>query len=294
MNFSWDLIHTFDKVAQTGSLLAASRALGVSQPTVGRHIDMLEQSLNAALFLRGRDGMKLTEAGANLVASAREMVRSAEDFKRQSSGLDTNVTGVVRISANEIFGVRVLPHMLKDFMRANPEIEIELDITNSAANLTRRDADIAIRMFRPLQNDLIARKVTELPLGFYAHRDYLNEFGRPQKLGDLREHRIIGFDRDLTLINGAKQMGETLSASDFAFRCDNILAHIEAVSAGLGIGGLQQGLAREIDKVEQVLKDVWMPPLELWIVCHSEVRYNKRIRLLMDFLAERLKSLYDA
>jgi DNA-binding transcriptional LysR family regulator len=294
MNFSWDLIHTFEKVADTGSLLAASRALGLSQPTVGRHIDLLEQSLNVSLFIRSRSGMKLTDAGSNLVATSRDMVRSAEEFKRQSLGLDDKVSGVVRISANEILGVRILPRLIAEFLDANPGVEIELDINNSAANLLRRDADIALRMFQPVQNDLIARKIMDIPVGFYAHRDYLAKNGTPLNFADLREHRLVGFDREMTIIHGAKQLGEALSASDFVFRCDNILAHIEAVRAGVGIGIIQQGMARTLDNVVHVLEELDPPPLGLWIVCHSEVQYNKRVRLLMDFLAVRLKPLYGA
>jgi DNA-binding transcriptional LysR family regulator len=186
------------------------------------------------------------------------MVTSADGFERRAAGLDENVGGVVRISANEIFGVLILPRILPALMDANPGIEIEVIVSNTAANLLQRDADVAIRMFRPTQNDLIARKITELPLGLFAHRDYLATHEVPKQIVDLKDHRFIGFDRETSLIEVAQKLGDEFTASDFAFRCDNILSHIEAIRSGLGIGVTHQGLAKGWNAVERVLEDV--PP----------------------------------
>eukprot|EP00752_Nemacystus_decipiens_P019246 g17302.t1 len=156
-----------------GSLLAASRHLGLTQPTVGRHIDLLEEQLGFALFTRGREGVRLTEKGADLVGSAQEMLGSSVDFARVASGFEETAEGTVRVSANEIIGALLLPHLLADFMVEHPMIEVEIEVSNSATNLLQRDADIAIRMFRPTQNDLVARKIIDLPLGLYAAHSYL-------------------------------------------------------------------------------------------------------------------------
>lgn len=293
MPISWDLIRTFQSVAKSGSLSAAARALQLTQPTVGRHIDLLEEALNLSLFVRSREGMRLTPRGADLVAEAAQMEAAAAGFERHAAGLDEDLVGVVRISANEIFGVMVLPRLLPGFMQANPGIEVELIVSNSAANLLRRDADVAIRMFRPTQNDLVARKVSDLPLGLFGHRDYLSTYGVPKRLGDLRSHRVIGFDRETSLIDVGRTLGETFARSDFAFRCDNILTHIEAIKAGVGIGVTHRGLAAHWGDVDQVLPSIQLPDLDLWIACHSEVRHNKRIRIVMDFLSEALKEPYD-
>ena len=232
MYYSWDLIRTFQAVARTGSLSAAARALQLTQPTVGRHIDLLEDALKLPLFVRSRDGMALTAKGADLVAEASEMEIAATGFERHAAGLDKKMDGVVRISANEIIGVMILPRILPEFMQANPGIEVELIISNSAANLLQRDADVAIRMFRPTQNDLLARKVAELPLGFFGLRDYLSANGVPQTLGDLRSHRFIGLDRETSMIDAGRMLGESFIPKDFAFRCDNILTHIESHQSG--------------------------------------------------------------
>ncbi len=292
MRISWDLIRTFQSVAQTGSLSAAARALQLTQPTVGRHIDLLEQALNMSLFIRSREGMQLTSKGADLMETALEMDRAATGFERQATGLDDDISGVVRVSANDIFGVLILPYVLPQFMDQNPGIEIELIVSNSAANLLQRDADVAIRMFRPTQNDLVARKIAELPLGLYAHRDYLAQHGTPQTIGDLHAHRFIGFDRDTSLIDAARMLGETFTPKDFVFRCDNILSHVAAIRSGIGIGVTHQGLAAAWDGVEPVLTDLPLPGLDLWLACHSEVRHNQRIRAVMDFLGDTLREPY--
>lgn len=294
MRYSWDFIRSFRAVAETGSLSAAARALQLTQPTVGRHIDLLEEALNLPLFVRSREGMKLTQGGADLVAEAAKMETAATGFERRVAGLEEDVKGIVRISANEIFGVMILPGILPEFMQAHPEIEVELAVSNSSANLLKRDADVAIRMFRPTQNDLVARKIAELPLGFYAHRDYLSLKGVPETLDDLNTHRFIGLDRETSIIDAARSPGMTFTVGDFAFRCDNILSHIEAIKSGVGIGITHQGLAANLPDVDQVLKHVALPPLELWIACHSDVRFNKRIRATMDFLGRALKAPYSS
>jgi DNA-binding transcriptional LysR family regulator len=177
-------------------------------------------------------------------------------------------------------------------MAAWPGIQVELEVSNTVSNLLQRDADVAVRLFRPAQNDLVARKITDLPLGLYAHRDYLARNPPPDGLQDLAAHRIVGFDREGSRLDAGRMLGVAFTKTDFDFRCDNILTHIAAIRAGLGIGVTHQGLARAWAGVERVLPDVALPGLELWIACHSDVRYNKRVRLMMDFLAEKLQNPY--
>lgn len=292
MTPSWDLIRSFQVVATTGSLSAASRALGLTQPTVGRHIDLLEAQLHVPLFLRSRDGMQLTDKGIELVEAAQDMRACADGFVRKATGLEQELTGTVRISANEVFGVLILPRLLPGILEANPNIQIELVVSNSATNLLRRDADIAIRMFRPTQNDLIARKLADLPLGLYAHDDYLAQHSAPRQIADLKSHRMIGFDRETSLIEVARAAGLPMTPADFAFRCDNILTHVQAIRAGLGIGVTHHGLARHWPGVVRIMPDLCLPDLELWIACHSDVHLNARIRRVMDLLSKQLKTPY--
>ena len=294
MHYSLDHIRTFHAVAQHGSLLAASRHLGLTQPTVGRHIDLLEETLGLSLFVRGREGMRLTEKGTDLVTTAGELMGNASEFERVATGLEEKIEGVVRLSANQIFGTLLLPGIIAGFMEEHPEIEIEIDVSNDVSNLLQRDADIAIRLFRPTQNDLVARKVTELPMGLFAHEDYLARHPAPQSIDDLRHHVLLGQDRNPSLIGAYRTAGLELAPTDFAFRCDNDVAEINAVRAGIGIGPLHIGMAKNWPSVVQVLPEPPIYTFELWLACHADVRHNRRIRLVMDYLAQHLKDPYTA
>ncbi|MCI2398975.1 LysR family transcriptional regulator [Aliiroseovarius subalbicans] len=294
MQLSWDHIRTFQAVAQHGSLLAASRHLGLTQPTVGRHIDLMEERLGFTLFTRGREGMRLTDKGADLVATAGEMLGIATDFERAASGLEERIEGTIRISANEILGALLLPGLIAAFMAEHPMIEIEIEVSNEATNLLKRDADIAVRMFRPTQNDLVARKIRDLPLGLFAHARYLERHGNPRSIDDLKSHVLIGLDRNPSLIAAYGAVGLPLTPNSFQFRCDNNIAGINAVRTGIGIGPLHIGMASRWPEVVQVLPDLPVPPLNLWLACHADVQHNKRIRLVMDYFAERMKAPYEA
>lgn len=294
MRLSWDHIRTFHAVADHGSLLAASRHLGLTQPTVGRHIDLLEERLGFTLFTRGREGMQLTEKGADLVALAGEMLGNAAEFERVASGLDERIEGTIRISANEIVGGLLLPGLIAKFMTDHPMIEIEIEVSNEASNLLRRDADIAVRMFRPTQNDLVARKVRDLPMGLFAHTSYLERHTAPKTIDDLTAHVLLGQDRNPSLIAAYSAVGLNFERGGFQFRCDNNITTIGAIRAGIGIGPLHVGMAALWPDMVQVMPQIAVPSLELWLACHADVRHNKRIRLVMDFLAERLKEPYSS
>ncbi len=294
MHQSWDHIRTFHAVAQHGSLLAAARHLGLTQPTAGRHIDLLEDRLGFPLFTRGREGMRLTAKGADLVATAAEMLGSATQFDRVATGLEDRIAGPVRLTANEVFGALLLPGLLAGFMAEHPDIEIEVEVSNSASNLLARDADIAIRMFRPTQNDLIARKLQDLPMGLYAHEAYVARHGTPETLQDLRQHVLVGQDRNPSLIEALDAAGLPLSPADFAFRSDSIIASISAIRAGVGIGPLHDGMAAHWSGLVRVLPDLPIPPLEVWLACHADVRHSRRIRMVMDALADAMRAPYGA
>lgn len=294
MHLSWDHIRTFHAVARHGSLLAASRHLGLTQPTVGRHIDLLESQLGFALFTRGREGMRLTDKGTDLVATASEMLGTATAFERVASGLEERIEGTIRISANEILGALILPGVVARFMADHPMIEIEIDVSNDVTNLLQRDVDIAVRMFRPTQNDLVARRIRGVPLGLFAHESYLLRHPAPANAADLKDHVLLGQDRNPSLVQAYRAIGLDLAPGDFQFRSDNNISTINAIRAGIGIGPLHLGMAELWPDILQVLPDLPVPSLELWLACHADVRHNKRIRLVMDFLAERLKAPYEA
>lgn len=276
-------------MARTGSLSAAARELGVSQPTLSRSIQAIEMQTKLNLFQRTPQGLKLTEAGRSLVEAAGKMDEAADLFSRQISGLSDVLEGDVRISANEIVGYYLLPPAIAAFRELHPGVQIEVVITNRASSLNKREADIALRMFRPQQPDLVARRLPDMALGFFAHRDYIRKRGVPGNLEEFKQHTVIGYDKDMEFIEGAGRMGHTFTAHDFPVRTDAMPVQINLARAGAGIIGTHVGLARHWPELQQILEWVPLPALEFWVVCHSDTQYNSRIRAVMNFLIKRFE-----
>lgn len=287
----WNLIKTFLAVAETGTLLAAAEALRLSQPTVGRHIDELEAATGLTLFIRGRRGMALTEAGLSLLDDARGMAKEADHFLLRASGRTSEATGPVRITASDIVATYLLPPIIVALKDAEPGIDIELVPSNTVANLLARDADIAIRMTRPIQNDLIAVKVNDLAMGTYAHERYLAKMGVPETVQDLAGHRLVGYDRDMLILNGMKALGIEGDRSLFTFRTDDQVAYWELVKAGAGVGFGARWLARQTPELRRILPDLNIPPLPMWLASHQELRTSLKIRRVMDFLREAISAM---
>jgi DNA-binding transcriptional LysR family regulator len=297
MNISevdWNLIRSFVAVAQTGSLSAAARELGGSQPTLGRHVAGLERALGLKLFRRGRAGYDLTDDGLALLARAEEMSDRANAFMRAALGASTEqVSGTVRIAASEVVAAYVLPPIMARLGEIEPAIEVEIVASNRVENLLRRDADVAIRMVEPAQQDLIARKVTDIPLCACAAASYLDRRGRPSSFRELPQYDMIGFDRDGSMIDAFGAFGLKIDRHAFRFRTDNQIVGWEAVRAGNGIGFGQRPLALADPLVEMILPDLTLPELPVWLAMHRDVRTSARIRLVVDFLHAELKRYAD-
>jgi len=283
-SMDWGLIRSFLAVARLGSLSAAARELGVSQPTLSREMQALEAGTELNLFRRTTRGLVLTEQGQALVEAADEMSTAAERFARQASGLSAELEGDVRISANEIVGIYLLPPAIAAFREQHPAVHIEIVISNRPSGLNKREADIALRMFRPTQPDAVARRLPDMELGFYAHRDYIERHGEPADIEDFKRHSIIGFDQDMDFIEAAAQLGYRFERDDFAVRTDHMLAQINLLRAGAGIGGTHVGLASQWPELVRIMEWVPLPALQFWCVTHRDVQYNSRIREVMQFL----------
>lgn len=285
-NLNWEWLRAFLAVAQQGSLSAAARQLGQSQPTLSRQIQALEQATHLQLFARSTQGLALTDAGQRLMEAAQNMAHASEDFERQVLGLSERLSGEIRISANEIVGVYLLPPALRAFRELHPGVELELVIANGASSLSKREADVALRMFRPTQGSLVARRLPHLAMGFFAHRDYLARYGSPKSFEELAQHSLIGFDQHMHLMQAGAPAGFKVKREDFALRTDHMLAQVQLLRAGAGIGGTHVGLARHWPELEQIMHWLPLPQLEFWVVCHSDTRYSARIRTLTAFLAD--------
>lgn len=283
----WGLLRAFLEVANSGSLSRAAVALGSSQPTLSRQIAQLEVHLGQALFERTTRGVRLTEAGAALRRPAEHMHEQARLFTLAAAGRSQTLAGTVRVTASEIVSAYVLPEMLRKLRDAHPEIQIELVASNTLENLLEREADIALRMARPRQSALVARRLPDQPLGLYAHRDYVRDHGEPTP-ADMQQHRWVGYDRSDLMLRGFRAAGYAVTKDLFGFRCDNQIVAWQAVLAGLGIGGVLQRVAARTPELVQVLPTVPLAPLPMWITVHRELRGTPRLRLVFDALAAAL------
>jgi DNA-binding transcriptional LysR family regulator len=284
----WNLIRSFLAVAEHGTLAAAARSIGISQPTLGRHIDALEASLDLVLFARGRSGMALTDAGLSIMEEARAMRAEADRLAVKAAGRAQSLSGTVRITASEVVSTYILPPIIAALGVAEPDIQIELAPSNTVENLLSRDADIAVRMVRPVQNDVIARKTNDLAMGTYAHRDYLERFGTPSSTEELFRHRIVGMDRSNLIIDGMAAMGIRAQRTTFDLRTDDQVAYIELIRAGAGIGFVASYIAGSDPRLRRILPEIAIPALPIWLASHQELRTSQRIRRVMDFLHEHL------
>ena len=287
--FDWSLVRSFLAALDQGSLLGAARLLHMSQPTLGRHIAELESQLGVALFERTGRGLVPTATALQLADAARNMEAGALQLARTLSGVQTQSAGSVRITASTPVAVTLLPPILAAMRQALPDIQVELVSSNQVSNLLRREADIAVRMVRPEQNSLIAKKIGNVSLGVYAHRDYLARSRPLRKPADLLQHELIGSDTDGAILQGFAAIGYPVTREAFVLRSDDFVVQWQAVRAGLGVGFCADYMARSEPEVLRVLPGVLkIPPLPMWLAVHREIRTSRRIRAVFDFLAEAL------
>jgi DNA-binding transcriptional LysR family regulator len=286
----WELYRSFLAVLQEGSLSAAARSLGLTQPTVGRHISSLEQHLGLTLFTRSQAGLLATEAALDLRDDAAAMSTTAAALERVARGLGEGVRGPVRISASEVVGVEVLPPILTELRERHPLLELELVLSNRVQDLVRREVDIAVRMTSPQQDVLLATRVGDVTLGLYAHRSYLEQRGEPTGIGELTRHALIGFDRETPFLRVARSAFPAWVRDNFVLRCDSDLGQLALLRAGAGVGVCQVALARRDSNLLRVLKDEFSLHLTTWVAMHEGLRNSGRCRVAFDTLVRGLRS----
>ena len=287
--FDWTLVRSFLVALEHGSLLGAARVLKSSQPTIGRHIAELESQLGVVLFERTGRGLVPTAIALQLAESARGMETSALQLARTLTGAQAQTLGTVRITASQPVAVQLLPPLLARMRMVLPDIQVELVASNQVSNLLRREADIAVRMVRPDQETLVAKKIGNVGLGAYAHRSYLARRSSLRQPADLLQHDLIGSDTDTSILLGFTALGYAVGPQAFALRTDDLVVQWQAVRAGLGIGFVADYMARSEPDVLRVLPGLLpIPEIPMWLAVHREIRTNKRIRAVYDFLAEAL------
>jgi DNA-binding transcriptional LysR family regulator len=287
-DISWELYRSFLGVLREGSLSGAARALGVAQPTIGRHIAELERALGLPLFTRSQTGLLPTEAARALRSHAEAMDSTAASFRRAAESHGDGVRGTVRVSASEVIGAEVLPPILADLRERHPQLTVELVLSNRVQDLLRREADIAVRMTQPKQDVLVARRVADVVIGLHAHNDYLARHGTPKKAEDLAQHSLIGFDEETPFIRAASSRMPGWTRSSFSLRTDSDLAQLALIRAGCGIGACQVAIARRDESLVRVLPRHVELKLETWITMHQDLRSSARCKVTFDALAEAM------
>lgn len=290
-SLDWSLVQAFLAVAEDGSLSAAARRLGTSQPTLGRQIKLIEAQLGAELFHRQPRGFALTGTGAALVAPARAMRDAVQQIALTAAGQQAQLKGSVRITASVAASVAHLPAIIAHIRRLEPEIAIDLVPSDASHNLLYREADIAVRMYRPTQLDLVTQYLGEIPLHAYAAKTYLAERGRPTRIADLIDHEFVGFDANPAMIAGFRDAGLEVTRDFFRTRCDDPTVCWELVRAGCGIGIAQDVIGGADPLLERISVGLPLPTLPVWLTAHEAMRQTPRIRRVWELLAEGLRGV---
>jgi DNA-binding transcriptional LysR family regulator len=284
----WSLYRSMLAVYDTGSLSAAARALGLTQPTLARHVAALEADLGCDLFQRSQLGLRPTEAATALAPYARRMAATAAALVRAASEAATEVAGAVRITASEMVGIEVLPPILVALRARHPRLAVELVLSDTVEDLLRGDADVAVRMVAPTQDALVVRALGAVALGLYGRRDYLAARGVPARLADLAGHDLVGYDRETPALRAMLARAPLVRRDDFALRADSNLAQLAAVRAGFGLGVVQVPIAARDPMLVRVLPDMVDLPLPVYVAMHEDLRTSARCRAAFDVLAAGL------
>jgi len=287
MDFPWDDARFFLAVHRTGSLTLAARALGVNQSTVSRRLAALEEALGTRLFVRSQEGYFASPTGERLIARAERMEEEATAIAREASGQAQSLSGTVRITAPDAFGPFYLVTLLAELRKKEPQIEIELVPENRLFNLTKREADMAVRVGRPSESMVVARHVADMGMSLYASKAYVKARGRPRG-DDLSGHDLIGFDDSIQGTTDARWFLPRTKGARVAFRTTSTYAQMRAAIDGMGIAFLPCYLADGVKGLVRLRSPRTTISLEIWILLHPDLRHTARIRTTADFLANAL------
>lgn len=289
VKFDWSKARAFLVTAEEGSLSAAARALGMAQPTLGRQVDGLEQELGIVLFERVGRGLTLTPSGLELLDHVRDMGEAAGRVSLTALGQSQALEGTICISASETYAAVLLPPIIAKLRLLEPGIQVEIVVANHASDLRRREADIAIRNFRPTEPDLIAKKIGDAQAALYATPEYIAKIGHPTKPYDLRNADFVNMDHSGLILKGLNTLGLGLTEANFPLFTESYLVMWELVRQGAAIGFLDAHIGDADTSVRRVLPDLEPLVFPIWLVSHRELNTSRRIRMVYDFLATELQ-----
>ena len=289
----WNLLRSFVAIYDTGTLTAAAKRLGITQPSLGRHLRELEQLVRETLFTRLPGKLKPTERADELFAATYEMHHAVRNAELLFSSNRERLSGVVRVAVAEAYGYHVVPQLLGALLNEQPELEIELSVSNRSDNLLRRDADIAMRFFRPNQDNLIAVKLGNAEMGLFAHQDFIARFGEPTDFTPSEGAFVTSFDRQDMPVKPSIRGGDTSKLPRFRFRSDSVMARQAIVTSGTGVSMLFVDIAATLPGLKRVLADKVSLAQEVWLCAHDELRRSSRMRFVWDRLEAELKKRFD-
>lgn len=290
----WSLLQSFLAVAEEGSLSAAARRLGLSQPTLGRQVKAIETTLGTPVFKRHAKGLDLSDFGQTILPSVQAMQAAANDIRLAAASRETDLSGTVRITASQVTAHANLPAVVAIARRAYPKIQIDIIPTDDSENLIFGEADIALRMYRPTQLDLITQFIGEITMGLFAATTYLDRVGRPKgawRVEDILKLDLIGYDQDRRIIEGMNARGFPANREMFSTRCDDHVVQWELIVQGCGAGFYQTPVGLRTLGIEQIPLPIPNPTLPIWLTASSAMRQTPRIRAIWEILARELPKI---
>ena len=287
-SMNWDGFRYFTTAAEVGSLSAAAKILDSNQSTVGRHIDALESALGIKLFQRSVKGLSLTEEGQAIYEQSQHIQNSIIKIQRVVQGGEATASGTVRLSLPEGLGQEVLIPALDKFYQQYPKVKLVFNVSATTANLTQGEADVAVRLFRPEESDLVIKYLGEMKLGLYASKNYKKNYGLPKQLRDIRKHKVITYGDQLSILP-ENQWLLNHSAEGLRILCsDSTVTRYKATVSGVGLSVQPEVLGRTNKNLIRMFKSVKLPAHKVWLVYHKDVRHMSRIRAVVDFISNCL------
>lgn len=289
----WNDLRVFLAVAREGSHALAAQRLGVDATTVGRRLTALDQALGTLLFARHKRQLVLTGAGKLLKAKAERMEQEALDAQRQLSGRDTAIQGAVRVTAPDGLLQYVLMVAMPELTRRHPGLRLEFRADARALDLSAREADVALRLARPSQPALVARKLATVRFGLYASADYLERIGSPTHSTDLNDFASIELDVGMEKLPQLRWLQRSFPSRQIGLAVNSTALQVAACLAGHGIALLPTFVAARERRLCAVLPKLEIPTRTLWLVCHQQMRENARVKLVNQWLIRELARLSD-
>lgn len=286
--FDWTHLRAFLATAETGSLSAAARQLGLTQPTVGRQVSALEDELQLALFERTSRAMTLTDAGRDLLVDARKMGDAATRIAVIAQGRTQGLEGTIRVTASDMMSAYVLPDTLLKLRDLAPRLRVDVIAANDIRDILKREADIAIRHVRPTEPDLIARKIGDSSAHLYASKSYVAARGMPKTIDDLKSHDFISMADDDAFVAAMGKYGIPVSRPHLRTGSTSGITTWELLRKGFGIFPMSDHIGDQFDDAVRLLDGVTDLSFPVWLVTHRELHTSQRIRLVFDLLAEML------